>query len=124
MRSLLLVFLIFLGFLGCGRHPTYTPSKHPAAIVSVSGDNQFGPINQPLPNPLVVRVFDTFNHPVDKAQIAVFFPLRGVPLQFATTDQQGVASCFVTPFAKGPCGIWVYVWTDISLVTTFTINGY
>jgi hypothetical protein len=51
------------------------PEGRPAALVQVAGDGQVGPINQPLPDSLVVRVEDAGGQPVGK--VAVLWTVGG-----------------------------------------------
>ncbi|HEY9014233.1 MAG TPA: Ig-like domain-containing protein, partial [Gemmatimonadales bacterium] len=62
-RLSLLVATIAAGSISCsGDGNVDTPG--PAALVQVGGDNQAGPINQPLADSLVVRVDDSQGQPV------------------------------------------------------------
>ena len=70
----------------------------PQTLVKISGDNQQGPTNEPLPNPLIVEVRDQHGAPLQGIQVA-FTVTRGdgtLTVDNTTTDANGRAQSALT----------------------------
>ena len=70
----------------------------PQTLIKISGDNQQGPANEPLPNPLIVEVRDQHGAPLQGIQVA-FTVTRGdgtLTVGSTTTDANGRAQNTLT----------------------------
>jgi adhesin/invasin len=74
----------------------------PASIAASAGDNQQGPISQPLPIPATVLVRDRYGNPVSGVQVTFAVALGGGSVSGAvqTTNANGLAS--VGSWTLGP----------------------
>src|SRR3954454_25409331 len=90
IRNWLLAGLLAVSALRCGDNVAPPNAK---AIQMASGNDQTGPVQQPLPNPLVVLVTDDAGNPV--AGVGVHWSAQGggtVSSETVNTDSQGHAS--------------------------------
>src|SRR3954468_24524449 len=90
IRNWLLAGLLAVSALRCGDNVAPPNAK---AIAMASGNGQSGPVQQPLPNPLVVLVTDDAGNPV--AGVSVHWSAQGggsVSNETVKTDTQGHAS--------------------------------
>jgi hypothetical protein len=74
LRTRLLALSLAAASITCG-DDLAAPDPRPAALVQVAGEGQVGLINQPLPEPLVVRVDDAQGQPL--AGVAVVWTVTG-----------------------------------------------
>jgi hypothetical protein len=89
---------------GLSTGPGTTDSTAAAAVVAVSGDNQTGPINTALPDPLVVRVTTAEGDSLESV-VVVWTVTQGggaLSLDSSSTDVTGLAQVTLT---LGPGGI-------------------
>jgi alpha-tubulin suppressor-like RCC1 family protein len=96
------------------------PSGNPANISKVSGDNQSGEWQSPVPVPLVVAVTDSAGHPVTDASVAWAINLTGASqlLQVSTTDASGQTQ--LSPVLGGRPGAFTVAAAINSKAVTFT----
>src|SRR4051794_9435959 len=90
MRNWILAGLLAVSALRCGDNVAPPNAK---AIQMASGNGQSGPVEQPLPNPLVVLVSDDQGNPV--SGVSVQWSAHGggtVSNETVKTDSQGHAS--------------------------------
>jgi hypothetical protein len=96
IRSWLLGAILAAASLRCGGD-SGPPDTQPGSVAAVSGNEQTGPVGQPLPAPLVVIVKD------DQGQ-----PLEGVAVAWSASPGGSVSSASVTSDADGHAQVqWV-----------------
>lgn len=104
--TMLLVVATAIAVAACDPSGPDPDPGPPAYLLKVSGDSQVAAVNQPLSEPLVVRVLDEDSVPVPGTEIRWSIEYRGstelgprgahADPPISTTDQQGYASTDVT----------------------------
>jgi len=84
-----------LGLAGCGGNDLLLPSSgEPAKIEVLAGNGQTGTVGQPLGKPIVVKVTDPGNRPVDGAEVVFVIPAGAqiAPNDTVLTNADGEAT--------------------------------
>src|SRR5262249_33630183 len=111
---------------GVATAATFTATAVPAgaaAITIVSGNNQTGPVGQPLPAQLVVKVTDAGGFPVSGVAVS-WSATNGTITQSTTTDAQGQTSATLTlGSVAGPATAVASIATGTTRSATFSATA-